>query len=96
MPSTALKTIVLGPEYDEHLRSALRAALRALGARGLDHQWGTAGSQELEVFEAQVGNERLVIEAETYVGLSVTGPSDLVDTVEAMVAGRKPGDGSRS
>jgi hypothetical protein len=91
MPSTNLKTIVLGPEHDERLRDALRAALLALGAKALGHDRRTAGSQDLEVFEAEIGNQRLVIEAETYIGLSVTGPSELVDMVEAMVVERKFG-----
>jgi hypothetical protein len=89
MPSTNFKTVVLGPEYDERLRSALKASLLALGAKGLGRDWGSAGSQDLEVVEAEIGDQRLVIEAETYVGLSVTGPSELVEKLEAMLAEHK-------
>ncbi len=54
----------------------------------------TSGSQDFEAFEAEVAPHRLGIEAETYVGLSVRGPPELVDRLVALVRKRRP-DASR-
>ncbi len=95
MPAIHEKTVVLGPEYDERLRTVLKDVLVQLGGRALGHDWGAAGSQELETVEFEVEGHRLLIEAETYVGLSITGPSELVDNVRKMVEERTSQGGHR-
>lgn len=85
MASAAKKTLILGAEYDDALRGALRDILIRLGAKGLAHDWGVGGSQELETAEVQVGADRVVVEAETFVGLSIHGPAELVERIRAMV-----------
>lgn len=81
------KTVTLGPEYDESLRVTLRDILAHLGGNGLPHDWGVAGSQEVETTCVQVGAERVVIESETYIGLCIRGPAELVDRIRDMVKG---------
>jgi hypothetical protein len=82
MSSDALgKTAVLGDEYDSELRSALKQTLRELGAFTLDHWNGMGGSQEVEVLEVVIGGEQLEVEAETFVGLSVSGSAQMVDKI---------------
>ena len=81
------KTVILGDEFDDELRSKLQVVLRSLGASGSDsHDWRIAGSQEVETFTAVIDGHKLKVEAETYVGLSITGPSILIDKVKRLIA----------
>ncbi len=82
----AVETWVVGAEYDENLFRALGAALRKLGCTLADKSWGVGGSEELSrwVLESSLG--QLVVEAETYVGLSVSGPIEAVDALRLQMA----------
>jgi hypothetical protein len=60
--------------------------LAALGADVRARQWGLGGSQILETVQVALGKDVLVIEAETYVGLSLAGEARLVDRVAALLA----------
>lgn len=86
MAASDRKTLILGAEYDDNLRGVLRNVLKRLGAKGLAHDWGVAGSQELETVEVLVGVDTVIIEAETFVGLSISGPVEIVERIQAMVA----------
>jgi hypothetical protein len=86
--TTQEKTIVLGDEYDERLRAAVLGVLEQLGVSAALHEHGLGGSQELETLTVEIGDKRLVVEAETYVGLSVRGDAALVEKVESMVRER--------
>ena len=71
-------TVVLGDEHDPAVRQAVLWALETLGAER-DGGWdGMAGSQEISHLEFRIGGDWLVLEAETYVGLSLSGPAALV------------------
>jgi hypothetical protein len=79
-------TTVLGNEFDDSLRGKLMDVLRELGAvalRGSDRF--VAGSQDVEELDVVINGRSLHIEAETYVGLSITGPADLVEQVRRLV-----------
>ena len=89
MASSEGKTIVLGPEHDQRLRTVLRDVLRELATGTPRHEWGVAGSQELETLDIEIDGRQLHVEAETYMGLSIAGPADLVDRVSEMVKQRK-------
>ena len=89
MSSVDDKRIVLGPEHDQDLRTALRDVLRTLGATSIRHDWGVAGSQEFEELAVDIGKQRVLVEAETYIGLSITGPPDLVDHITKLVNERR-------
>jgi hypothetical protein len=82
------KKLVLGDEYDEALRHALMAALASLGANIEAHQWGLGGSQIIQTTKVRLGKDWLVVESETYVGLSLSGEARVVDRVAALL--KKP------
>ena len=92
MAGSARKNVILGAEYDDALRGVLRGVFIRLGAKGLTQHWGVAGSQEVETAEVRVGVETVAIEVETFVGLSISGPTEVVERIQAMVvaAMKKP------
>lgn len=79
------KTVTLGTEYDDATREALRSALASLNATSAETTWGVGGSQEIETSEVLVGGSPLTVESETYIGLTITGEEELVDSVAALV-----------
>ena len=85
MTGSNQKTLMLGTEYDDALRDAIRGVMRRLGAKKLSHNWVVVGSQEIETLEVLVGTDRVVVEAETYIGLSVCGPIEVVDRLQSMI-----------
>ena len=79
-------TVRLGEEFDEALRQKLVDVLRKLGglqSGGSSRMVG--GSQEIEKLEVTIDGRRLRVEAETYIGLSISGPGDLVERVRQLV-----------
>ncbi|NVB39471.1 hypothetical protein G6O69_16635 [Pseudenhygromyxa sp. WMMC2535] len=78
-------TVVLGDEHDEGLRRLVEDVLGKLGAESSTHVRGVGGSQDMETLEVEIDGQRLVVEAETYVGLSIHGPPELVRRVESQV-----------
>ena len=82
------KKLILGDEYDGALRQALLECLTALGAEIEARQWGLGGSQIIETLKVSLGRDSIVVEAETYVGLSITGVARVVDRVAAALAER--------
>lgn len=85
------KTVSLGPEWDDMLRSKLKRALESLGADTIDHSWGMGDSQEVEMLAVIVDGRQLHVEAETYVGLTLSGPTDLVERVAEMISNADEG-----
>jgi len=79
---------VLGNEYDDVLRQAVLDCLGVMGADIAARQFGFGGSQIIETMKITLGKDLLVVEAETYVGLSVSGEARLVDRLASMVAER--------
>ena len=69
---------VVGPEYDEQLFHRLGCVLRAFGFK-LDTKWdGVGGSQDIRHWEITSPEGVLVVDSETYMGLSIHGPAELV------------------
>lgn len=80
-------TAILGDEYDDQLRARLLAALRRMGAVASDSSSRSlAGSQEIEAFDVTIDGRPIHIEAETYIGLSVSGPQDIVNRIKEQVS----------
>lgn len=79
-------TAILGDEYDEQLREKLAKALREMGAVLDGHDWSVAGSQEIDSYSVTIADQHLLVEAETFVGLSISGSRGLVDEVMAHLA----------
>jgi hypothetical protein len=69
----------ISDEFDDDLRAAVRAALAELGAELGDSSWGVGGSQEIETLEVMIGDQRVIVEAETYVGLTVSGDRQVIE-----------------
>jgi hypothetical protein len=84
------KKLIVGEEYDEALRHAVMAELAALGATIEAQQWGLGGSQIIHTTKLRLGKDTLVVESETYVGLSLSGPARVVDRVVDRVASSLP------
>ncbi|BBU62440.1 hypothetical protein MSC49_23750 [Methylosinus sp. C49] len=80
------KTIVLGDEFDDGLAARLMENLKTAGAVPLSSEWSLAGSQEIRSLSARIGSRIVEISSETYVGLSISGPADIVDEIAASLA----------
>lgn len=79
---------IVGPESDQDLFRQPGCVLQDLGFI-LDKKWdGLAGSQEVAQWIVESGQGKLVIEAETYLGLSVEGDRDLVRRVRECLRKR--------
>jgi hypothetical protein len=78
-------TIRLGDEFDDPLRDAVRTALVDMSPVPGEVSWGVGGSQEIETLQAVIDGERVIIEAETYAGLTVMGAEMTVRRVAAAV-----------
>ena len=92
MKSLDRKSIELGPEWDNELREILKQTLKEVGAVFSNHSWGVVGSQEIETLDVTIGDQKLHVEAETYMGLSLSGPPEFVDAIakQIMEKYRKP------
>lgn len=77
------KTIILGSEHDKAIWLALKSVLTEMRGTIQDSSWGVGGSQELTSFEVIVDGRNIKIESETYVGISLSGDSDLVDQIKS-------------
>jgi len=89
MTSGAKETLLLGDEYDDHLRDVLQHVVIELGGKPLRSSWGLGGSQVIETWEVEIDGAVLLIEAETYMGLSLIGDSALVQRVRDLVDKRR-------
>ena len=78
-------TVLLGPEYDQHLRATVMEVMRQLGASIESRNWCVAGSQEIETVQAQLAGNAITIEAETYIGLSITGEENIINEISKRV-----------
>ena len=83
-----MTTEVLGPEHDRRLARATTWALRKAGARRLDHKWSLFGSQEITEQHWISSTGPLTLTAETYMGLVLDGPDEVVGQVKSLIARR--------
>ena len=77
--------IILGDEYDDEIREVLRVVLVSNGAIEIDKSWGVGGSQEIEITHIRLGDDLIVVEAETFIGLSITGPKSRIENLAQQV-----------
>ena len=89
--STAV-TLVLGTEHDHDLLAALHRALAEAGAEETGHTWQVSGQQEVETWQYRLGRERISVQIERYVGLTLRGPAA---RVEALAAAVRPANDGR-
>jgi hypothetical protein len=78
-------TARLAPEYDLAATNALLQVLREMGAEEVSRNWSVAGSQEINTLRFSLKGKPLIVEAETYIGLSVTGTRETVDAITSRV-----------
>ncbi len=52
-----------------------------MGAEEVSRNWGLVGSQEVNSLHFSLDGQSLIVEAETYVGLSITGDSEAVESI---------------
>lgn len=78
------KSIVLAEEHDEEARQVLVRVLNGMGATELSRLTGVGGSQDLVSVEVLIHGRPLVVETETFIGLSIRGPTELVDAIAAQ------------
>ncbi len=78
-------TVIFGPEYNETLRTTVMDVVEQLGASVESRNWSVAGSQEIETVQARLADQEIIIEAETYIGLSITGDEDTVNEISERV-----------
>ncbi len=81
-------TITLGDEHDDQLRRVIEDVLCEFGAKEGGRARGLGGSQDIEILELEIDGQRLVVETETYIGLSIRGASELVRRIESEVKTR--------
>jgi hypothetical protein len=74
---------VVGAEHDAAQFERLGCALRSLGYDIETHWSGFGGSQQVSRWELIGPKGVLVVEAETYIGLHVTGVSELVSELRS-------------
>lgn len=70
----ARKSTCLGE--DVRTVQTLKLVLADLGALRVDEQWGVAGAVELIVTTVEIGSRRLIVEQETYSGVTIRGDRD--------------------
>ena len=77
--------MILGKEHDTELRDVLVHVLRELGAGVTDKSWRIGDSQEVETLQVGLQGRTVTVQAETFIGLSITGEPELVDRVVTAV-----------
>jgi hypothetical protein len=80
-----IETWNAGPEYDNAIQRRLKTVLHDLGYRPSDQWCGVGGSQEISHWRFTGALGDLTVEAETYVGLTITGPDVAVSEVRARM-----------
>ena len=71
--------------YRNITNTGLRIVLARLGAVGLDKSWAVGGSQEIEVAEVELMSEKIRIESETFIGVTILGPEVIIDIIADKV-----------
>lgn len=72
------ESIVIGNEYDEKLIKSLFLTLQEIGAVKKDESPALVGSQDYYLARYEVNNLILTVEIETYIGVTLSGPSNVV------------------
>lgn len=78
-------TVILGEEHDQHLRATLVQVLLQQGAVLENRNWSVAGSQEVETFLWRLAGQDITVEAETYMGLSISGDEKTIRDIAQRV-----------
>jgi hypothetical protein len=73
------QTLTLGPEYSQKMLQALFDALTAEGAQTVEQRTAEgAGPQETGYWKFQLDGNTIEVNAETYLGLALSGPVEMI------------------
>lgn len=78
-------TAILASEHDLAAGNALIRVLREVGAEEVSRDYAVVGSQEINTLRFTLDGFPLSVETETYVGLSVTGEPEAVETIKSRL-----------
>jgi hypothetical protein len=67
----------------------LRDVIAEMGCQFRSELAGVGGSQEIAAVAVSIRGHELMIESETYFGLSISGDEDTVEEIAARVAARR-------
>ena len=73
---------LVAAEHDQGAFECLGTALRDLGYDLSSESWSIGGSQELSEWVVACPHGELLISAETYIGLSVSGQAELISELQ--------------
>ena len=77
--------LYLGDEDDDALIERLKDTLRRLRFRQVDSERFLVGSQDYSGITCERDGETVVVEAETYMGLSISGKKNIVDEIISVM-----------
>ena len=80
-----IQTLNLGPEYDQKMLQGLFDALTAEGAQTIDQRADVVGSQEIGYWKFQLDHGTVEVNAETYLGISLSGPVELIARLTQII-----------
>ena len=75
----------VGAEHDKGARQRLKNALRRAGAKRVSSGWRLFGSQEISDATFSIGDARLRVQSETYIGITVSGDDEAVAALAAYL-----------
>lgn len=81
----AEKHIVIGDESDDGLLEAVRNVIKDMGAKEISSERVVVGSQDIQILRVLLQDQVIVVEAETYIGITVAGEQELVDEIVQRV-----------
>jgi hypothetical protein len=79
-------SVVLGDEFDDMLKDKVFQALTEMGGvrKNFEHLHG--GSQDVYIWTYEINKIQVIIEAETYIGLTIKGDEGIVRSVQRILA----------
>jgi hypothetical protein len=78
---------LIAPEHDEAAFRRVGASLKQLGFEVQENWNALAGSQDISHWELSSPIGALIVERETYVGLWVEGPAEVIDRLRHQFDG---------
>lgn len=78
-------TVLLGDEYDDFLFETLINILKSMGAKYKSSLDAIIGSQDISKFIVNLSNEEIIIERETYIGLTITGNKKIINNIVSPI-----------
>lgn len=75
-----------GDEYDDALIDRIRAALNGLGYKTVERLSSVTGANDYACAKFEGPRGSLTVESETYMGITVTGPVELVSELRSLLA----------